>query len=101
MTIYDLEICLDEGYSELEEDIKRHADLKAAILNANAPAMVKPKHGKIHQSIDFWPPGLAKKERERMNKIAAETQTKRWLAAGDAMMAVVEPSKTKIVRVER
>lgn len=87
MTIGELDIVIDEGIEEFYEGVRRHADLKAAILNTAAPYMVKPRNGKIHQMNDFLPDSMKVKQKE----LSEEEQAKRTLEAGRALAAKCEP----------
>jgi hypothetical protein len=55
MTIGDLDIVLEEGYQEFEENYKRHVDLKVAILNA--PRSER-KGGGLYHINDFLPKNM-------------------------------------------
>lgn len=83
MTIGELDLVIDEGMEEFYEEVRRHADLKAAILNTAAPYMVSPKNGRIHQMNDFLPDSMKVKQEE----ISEEEQARRTLEAGRALAA--------------
>lgn len=55
MTIGDLDIVLEEGYQEFEENYKRHVDLKVAILNT--PRSER-KGGGLYHINDFLPKNM-------------------------------------------
>lgn len=76
MSIGDVNIVLEEGLNEFHETVKMHVDLKVAIMNTNAPRMIKPKNGKIHSMKDFLPKDLIKGSTERQQCLTPEEQVK-------------------------
>lgn len=91
MTIGELDLIIDESMEEFYEGIRRHADLKAAILNTAAPYTIKPKNGKIHQINDFLPDSMKIKHKE----LSEEEQAQRTLEAGRALAAKCDRYKKR------
>ncbi len=76
MSIGDVNIVLEEGLKEFHENVKMHVDLKVAMMNTNAPRMVRPKNGKIHQVKDFLPKDLLTGHTEHQRCLTPEEQVK-------------------------
>lgn len=75
MTIGDLDIVLEEGYQEFEENYKRHVDLKVTILNA--PHSER-KGGGLYHINDFLPRNMKINKEE----ISAEEQARLTIERG-------------------
>ena len=85
MSLGEIALCLDCGYENFKTDVQLHVDLKCAILNASWT------HRK-DKRLWTWGDFLSKEmlpPKPKKREITESEKSKRWAAAGAAMMKVV------------
>jgi len=96
MSLGEIHLCLEEGFEKFKCEMQLHADLKCAILNA---PWTHKRDKKVWVLEDFLPKKMLPPKTKKREVTEAE-KSKRWAAAGAAMMKVVrEHEKETGVRV--
>ncbi len=85
MSLGEIALCLDGGYEKFKTEMQLHTDLKCAILNAQ---WTHRKDKRLWTWGDFLPKEMLPPKPKKRETTEAE-RSKRWAAAGAAMMKVV------------